>query len=227
MIAIAIDDEPSALHVISSFCNKIAHVTLAATFTDPFEAVAYLQIHRTDLLFLDVLMPDISGLELYRSLRSKPMVIVTTAFEEYALAGFEISAVDYLLKPFSIERFITACNKAFSNNQMLNDQSKDNALFIQTATSRIKINLSDIYFIEAAANYVSFHLETEQYSSRMTFQEVVQLLPEKLFCRVHRSFIVAINKVESVEKHQLRVNKHVIPISDGYYQTFLSLFKSV
>jgi len=216
MKAIAIDDEPIALDIIKSHAAKVPFLELKATFTDAFEALEYLQRESVDLIFLDIKMPDISGLDLFSSLSKKPLVIFTTAYSEHAVTSFELDAVDYLLKPFSLSRFIKGCNKAFELYNFRNDPEKENHLYVKTGYEHIKVLFEDILYLEAAGNYVSFVLKEGSILSRSTFNEAVNQLPKDKFIRVHRSYVVAANKVNKVEKFQVTIGKVKIPVGEAY-----------
>src|SRR5215213_148237 len=203
MKAIAIDDEPIALDIIKSHAAKVPFLELKATFTDAFQALEYLQRESVDLIFLDIKMPDISGIDFFNSLRKKPLVIFTTAYSEHAVTSFELDAVDYLLKPFSLSRFIKGCNKAFELFNFRNDLQKADHIYVKTGYEQVKILFDDILYLEAAGNYVNFVLKEGTVLSRSTFNEADNQLPSDKFIRVHRSFVVAANKVDKVEKHQL------------------------
>jgi len=217
MTAIAIDDEPIALDVVRSHAAKVPFLDLQATFTNAFEAMDYLQQHPIDLLFLDIKMPDISGIEFFRSLSKKPMTIFTTAYSEHAVAGFELDAVDYLLKPFSLARFLKACNKAQEWQQLPRaNGTKPGYLFVKTGYDQVRVDFEDIDYLEATGNYVNFALGDRHVLSRMTITECEALLPPGQFIRVHRSFIVSIDKVEKIERHQLAVGSSILPIGASY-----------
>ena len=156
MKAIAIDDEPIALSVIESHASKVPFIHLAATFTDAFEGMEYLQKENVDLLFLDIKMPDISGIEFLNSLRNKPLVIFTTAYSEHAVTSFELDAVDYLLKPFSLARFLKGCNKAFELFNYRNSSEPEEFLYLKTGYEQVKVFFDDILYLEATGNYVTF-----------------------------------------------------------------------
>lgn len=217
--AIAIDDEPIALEVVASHAAKVPFLDLEANFTNAFEAMDYLQRNPIDLLFLDIKMPDISGVEFFRSLSKKPLVIFTTAYSEHAVAGFELDAVDYLLKPFSLPRFLKACNKAQEWLQLrTNPDTKPESayIFVKTGYEQVKAAFSDIDYLEATGNYVNFVLGDRHILSRMTITECEELLPSDRFLRIHRSFIAAIDKIEKIERHQLTVNGSILPIGASY-----------
>jgi two-component system, LytTR family, response regulator len=223
MKAIAIDDEPIALDIIRSHASKVPFLDLKAEFTDAFKALEYLQKEPVDLIFLDIKMPDISGIEFFNSLSKKPLVIFTTAYSEHAVTSFELDAVDYLLKPFSLARFIKGCNKAFELHNYRNSEETSDHLFIKTGFEQIKVFFSDIYYLEAAGNYVTFALKDKNILSRSTFNEAIALLPPAKFIRVHRSYIVATDKIDKIERHQLTINGNKISVSDAYAQNLITL----
>ncbi|MBD1364857.1 response regulator transcription factor [Mucilaginibacter sp. ZT4R22] len=224
MTAVAIDDEPLALGVVRSHAAKVPFVDLKAEFTDAFKAMEYLQHSPVDLLFLDIKMPDISGIDLLACLSKKPLVIFTTAYTEHAVTSFELDAVDYLLKPFSLARFTKACNKAYELYNFRNTrEDKKDYLFLKTGYEQVKVMFDDICYLEATGNYVNFELKDKQLLSRMTISEVENLLPADQFIRIHRSFIAAVNKVEKIERHQLVVNGAVLPVGSSYYQNLAAV----
>lgn len=216
MKAIAVDDEPMALEVIRSLADKAPLVELKATFTDALQAIEYLQQQPVDLLFLDIKMPDISGIDFLKSLNNKPLVIFTTAYTEHAVTSFELDAVDYLLKPFSLVRFIKACNKASELYRLRKKGEEKDHLFLKTGYEQVKVLLGEINYLEAAGNYVSFVTEHEKVMSRMTINEAETLLPAEMFVRTHRSYIIAVKKVTKVERHQVHLKSHIIPIGSSY-----------
>jgi two-component system LytT family response regulator len=223
MKAIAIDDEPIALDIIRSHAGKVPFLDLKATFTDAFQALEYLQKESVDLLFLDIKMPDISGIDFFNSLSKKPLVIFTTAYTEHAVTSFELDAVDYLLKPFSLSRFIKGCNKAFELYNFRNDSQKADHLYVKTGYEQVKVMYEDILYLEAAGNYVNFVLKDKTILSRSTFNEAINQLPADQFIRVHRSFLVSVNKVDKMEKHQLTINKERIPVGEAYSQNLTAI----
>ncbi|MDR6561077.1 MULTISPECIES: LytTR family DNA-binding domain-containing protein [Arcicella] len=215
MTAIAIDDEPKALEVIEIHASKIPFLDLKATFTDAFEAIPYLQNNKIDLIFLDIKMPDISGIEFVHCLQKVPMVIFTTAYSEYAVQGFELDALDYLLKPFSLARFMKACNKALSIKQLKEGEERD-FIFIKTGYEEEKVFFDDILYIEAEGNYLTFMLKNGKLLSRQTMSDILQVLPEKLFVRIHRSYIIAYSKVEKIARQTVSIQGIEIPIGASY-----------
>lgn len=224
MKAIAIDDEPIALDIIRSHAARVPFLDLKATFTDAFKALEYLQKENIDLIFLDIKMPDISGLEFFNSLAKKPMVIFTTAYSEHAVASFELDAVDYLLKPFSLSRFIKGCNKAFELYNFRNASPAPDFIYVKTGYEQVKLLFDDILYLEAAGNYVSFVLKAKTVLSRLTFTEAEDLLPSAAFIRIHRSYIVALNKIDKLERHQVTIGKTTLPVGEAYSQNLGARF---
>ena len=224
MKAIAIDDEPIALEIVRSHAAKVPFLDLKATFTDAFMALEFLQKENIDLIFLDIKMPDISGLEFFNSLPKKPMVIFTTAYSEHAVTSFELDAVDYLLKPFSLSRFIKGCNKAFELYNFRNSSPAADRLYVKTGYEQVKVLFEDILYLEAAGNYVSFVLKERTILSRSTFNEAVTQLPSEKFVRIHRSFVVAVNKIDKLEKHQVTIGIVKIPVGEAYSQNLSAVF---
>ena len=218
--AIAIDDEPLALEVIKSHASKVSFLDLQESYTDAFKAIDYLQRNEIDLVFLDIKMPDISGMEFATLLRNKPMIVFTTAYSEHAVKSFELDAVDYLLKPFSLVRFTKACTKAHELWQLRHQGPIQDYLFIKTGYEQVKIFLRDILYLAANGNYITFQLEGEKHLSRMTFGEAEALLT-KDFIRVHRSFIVNKEKITKIERHQLTLGQSLVPIGSSYAENLM------
>ena len=226
---IAIDDEPLALQLIQQYCEKIPFVQLQRVFTNPDEAKDYLQQNSIDLLFLDIQMPDINGVQFYKSLIVKPLVIFTTAFKDYAVEGFNVDAVDYLLKPFEYNRFLKAAYKAKEYLEFLSSQELQmNSLYIKVNYEMMKINLKDIDLIEALDDYIKIHVKPSPVLTLMTLKTMQEKLSPKEFARVHRSYIVPLAKVEKFSKNKLIVAGKEIPIGSSYadiYDRLLSLSK--
>lgn len=217
MKAIAIDDEILALDIVRAHASKVPFLDLRAEFTDAFKALDYLQKESVDLIFLDIKMPDISGIEFFNSLSKKPLLIFTTAYADHAVTSFEMDAVDYLLKPFSLSRFIKGCNKAFELYNFRNSTEVLDHIYLKTGFEQQKVLFDEILFVEATGNYVTFALQQDKnLVSRSTFAEAINLLPADRFVRVHRSFVVAVNKIEKVERHQLTIQKNKIPLGEAY-----------
>ena len=220
MIAIAVDDEPIALDIVRSHASKVLTITLVEVFTNAFDAMRYLQEHPVDLIFLDIKMPDINGIDFLHTLSNPPMVIFTTAYSEHAVKSFELDAVDYLLKPFSLPRFLKACNKAHDlyNLRLKAAGDKDaEFIFIKDSYEQIRVTVSEILYIEAAGNYTKVHLiDSKSLSTRIPINEMLQMLPKGKFMRTHRAFIVAIHKIDKYDRTQIWLGDRVIPIGNTY-----------
>nr|MBA3285764.1 response regulator transcription factor [Nitrosopumilus sp.] len=215
-----IDDEPIALEVIQRLTEKVTFVELAAYFTDSFEAMAFLQTNRIDLIFLDIKMPDISGIEFLKSISNPPMVIFTTAYSEHAVESFELDAIDYLLKPFSLTRFLKACNKAYEQYELRRNKNGSSSglssVFIKSGYEQIRVELNDILYAEGSGNYVQFVLENKKIASRLTMSETEALLPASEFIRVHRSYIVAKKHIQKIDRKSIWIQQTELPIGAAY-----------
>jgi len=215
MKAIAVDDERLAIDIVRAHASKVPFLELKATFTDAFAALEYLQREPVDLLFLDIKMPDISGIDFFNSLAQKPLLIYTTAYTEHAVTSFEMDAVDYLLKPFSLARFLKGCNKAYELFRFRGAPGAEH-FFIKTGYEQVKVAIDDILYLEASGNYVTYVLQGRSILSRSTMTEAIEQLPAGRFVRVHRSYVVALNKIDKVERIQVTIGKQVLPVSEGY-----------
>ncbi|WEK19832.1 MAG: LytTR family DNA-binding domain-containing protein [Candidatus Pedobacter colombiensis] len=227
MIAIAIDDEPIALDVVRSHASKVPYIELVATFTNAFDAVIFLQENKTDLIFLDIKMPDINGIDFLNTLSVPPMVIFTTAYSEHAVKSFELNAIDYLLKPFSLPRFLKACNKAqelYSLRNNSGDAPQTPYIFIKDGYEQIKVLINDILYIEASGNYTQIHLNNHNLlSTRVPLNEMLQILTVKKFVRIHRAFIIAKEKITKFDRNQVWIGDKSIPIGATYMQCLQEL----
>jgi DNA-binding LytR/AlgR family response regulator len=225
--AIAIDDEPLALKVISNFCERIDFIKLDNTFSKPNEGLDYLGKYPIDLLFLDINMPSINGIELCKNLKQNSMIIFTTAYSEYAVDGFNLNAIDYLLKPFSYIRFLNACNKAndFFNLQSQTENSNISAqhIFVRADHKLVKITTANILYIEGLDDYIKIYLDNNQkpITSRMPLKAIIEKLSSKEFLRVHRSFIVPISKIKNVKGKTIYLEGKEIPIGSSFEEGVL------
>ena len=225
---LAIDDEPMALDIITDYVKKTPFLVLDGAYRDSIKALDYLQQNKVDLIFLDINMPDLTGIQFLKSLLYQPLVIFTTAYSEYAVESYEFAAVDYLLKPIEFERFLKAANRALEKHQLLNQgnisqkavENKIEFLMIKSGQDLHKIKIDNIHFIESAGNYVVFHLNSEKIMSLLSMNKVLELLPCDQFFRVHKSFIVALNHITKIERHQVIINKKEIPIGNVYRESF-------
>ncbi len=221
---IAIDDEPLALQLITEYTSKISFLNLQKTFTNPDEAKIWLQENLVDLLFLDIQMPDINGLQFYKSLTKKPQVIFTTAFSEFAVEGFNVDAVDYLLKPFEYDRFLKSVYKAKEYLEFLSNQELQMAsIFIKVDYQLMKINLKEIELIEGLDDYIRIYIKPKPVLALMTLKSLQEKLPAHEFIRIHRSYIIPISRIESFGKNKVKVNGKEIPIGSSYGDVYQQL----
>jgi DNA-binding LytR/AlgR family response regulator len=233
MNAIALDDERPALDVIEAFCSRIDAVDLVKTFTRTGEARLYLEANPVDLIFLDINMPKESGLAFYRSISQQTLVVFTTAYSEFALESYEVEAVDYLLKPFTFERFGQAVQRA-QTRWRASKQTGSNTLegaeaahlVFRVDYGLVKVTIADILFMEGLDNYLKIYLrEGRPLVVRLTMKAMLDKLPAKGFVRVHRSYIVAIDKIQSVRNKFISIGKEEIPIGSSYEKDFYNVFR--
>lgn len=225
--AIAVDDEPPALKVIEEFCSRVDFITLQKTFTKPSDALRHIQKFPVDVLFLDINMPSMTGIQFHEAIGHDKMVIYTTAHSEYAVEGFNKNAIDYLLKPFTFERFEQAINKAKDHYALLHQKETltEQYLFIRADYTLLKVAIADILYIEGLDDYLKIHLPGgKPIVARMTMKTMLQKLPSKEFIRVHRSFIVPIRKIESIRNKNIFVGGIEIPIGTSYQENFFNHF---
>lgn len=233
MKCIVIDDEPLALDLIKSYVLKTPMLKLEGSFTNPFKALSFLIDNEVDLIFLDINMPELSGLQLLNSLSKKPLVIFTTAYPEFGAESYNYDAVDYLLKPINYVRFLKSVTKALeyfksinpeistgSVLNVVNESNKEHHILIKSSTKIHKIAIDDILYIEGAGNYCSFQLKEKKILSLFTFNEIFELVSVAEFVRIHKSFIVPKSKITVIEKHQVTINGKVLPIGLTYREHF-------
>lgn len=227
--AIAIDDELPALSIIENFCGRVDFINLQKTFNQPTEALKYLKKFPVDLLFLDVNMPSLNGIDLYKSVQQETMVIFTTAYSEFAVEGFNLNAVDYLLKPFTYKRFLQAVEKAqeyYSYQlQKQKTESQSQYLFIRADYSLVKIDIKNIAYIEGYDDYLKIHIDDQKpVITRMTIKNILEKLPESNFIRIHRSYIIPLDKVNSLRNKMVVVGTATLPVGSSFEENFLKRF---
>lgn len=231
---IIVDDEPLALDILESYINKINKIKLLKKCTNALDAFNTLHLEHVNLMYVDIKMPEINGIEFIKSLKNPPNIILTTAHVEYALTGYDINAVDYLLKPFSFERFLQATNRAilqlkyqthFHTTPFIVDLAHQSA-FIKSERKIINIDLNDLLYIESKNDYVVFYLKNQNIVAHGTLKSLVDKLPAQQFIRIHRSYIIAINKINAVvsKNNTIEINKTAIPIGNNYRE---QLFKRI
>lgn len=213
---IIIDDEPLARKGLKEYIADADFLHLAGEFDNPLKAMDILLKEKIDLVFLDIQMPKMTGMEFLKSLPHPPLVIFTTAYPQYAVEGFELNAVDYLLKPFSFDRFWKAVLKAravIETNPTVRPAAEPDYFYIKSDNKLVKINYADVLFVEALQNYVAIHTIQKKYVTYLTLHSIEESLPAGQFVKTHKSFIVAMNKVESIEGNEIKIGSHGIPIS--------------
>ncbi len=226
-----IDDEFVAHDIIKGYCELLPNLELKKSCFDALEALEYLNKNEVDLIFLDLNMPKLKGFEFLKTLPSPPKVIVTTAYQEYALEGYELNVVDYLLKPFGFERFLKALNKAVSSTAKLKSQNiagekeSTKSIFLRENKKITQVNLEAIQYIEAAGNYTKVITINETITVREKISDILTMLPKDDFFQVHKSFAVALAHVNSVEGNQILIDEYVIPIGKLYKMRFMELLK--
>ena len=231
MRCLAVDDEPFALRLIADDIQKVPFLELVKSCTAPLEALDYLQKNNVDLLFLDIQMPVLKGTEFLRTLKDPPLVILTTAFEQYALEGFELNVVDYLVKPVPFERFLKAVNRAQEQYVLRNkppEKKESSFLFVHSEYKELKIFYHNILYVEGLKDYVKIFLNTQArpIMTRLNLKAIESKLPEDQFCRVHNSYIVQLSKITSTQKSQLFIKDIAIPIGDKFAGDFIKKYRA-
>jgi two-component system, LytTR family, response regulator len=227
---IAIDDEPIALDIIRAHAEKVPFLNLTQTYVNALEALTVVQTDPPDLIFLDINMPDLTGIDFAQLLNGRSMVVFTTAYPEFALQGFDLSALDYLLKPISFGRFLAACNKAYE--RQLPPPTVPGAgparspfVFVKDGYDWVRVNLDELQYVESDGNYLTFQETGKKLLTRMTIGEAIELLPPDKFLRIHKSFIVSLTRIEKIERHQVTIGKAQIPLSGSYKDELMARVK--
>lgn len=233
--AILVDDEPHAIEVLDNYLVNFAEIEVAARCQDAIQAFQVLQQQKIDLMFLDVKMPGLKGTDLLRSLKNPPKVVFTTAYQDYAVEGFDLNAVDYLLKPIPFERFLRAMDKVFTGLNITHQSvvvaqkaaqpSQDVFLYLKVDRKMVKVNVTDIYWIESLRDYIKVVLKDKALISKQKISLLEELLPEDGFIRIHRSFIVSVDKVDSYHSHKLEVDGKELPIGRNFRNDCQRRFK--
>ncbi|AYL98573.1 LytR/AlgR family response regulator transcription factor [Mucilaginibacter celer] len=217
---IAIDDEPLALRLISEYVSRFPSLQLVKTFEDAISGAEYLKTAQIDLLFVDINMPDITGIDLVRSLKDKPMVIFTTAYKNFAYEGFELEALDYILKPIDIKRFTKAVEKAvdyFNYKNKTTVEETDESLYVYSEYRMVKIELNTIEYIESMEDYIKIHITNDKtILTLMPLKKVLEKLPSTKFQRIHRSYIVPVGKIRSILNRKVQLTDAELPVSESY-----------
>ncbi|HNW72676.1 MAG: LytTR family DNA-binding domain-containing protein [Bacteroidales bacterium] len=232
---IAIDDEPLALDIIKDYCSKVVFLNLLKTFDNAIESIEFIRSNKVDLIFLDIQMEELTGIQLLNALKHRPLVIFTTAYEHYAIQGFELDVIDYMLKPISFERFIKGVNKVCEKMQLDSSQNKNETLktsqpeaqffFVKTETRMEKIENQDVLYVEGMGDYWRIVTKNRRIMTLMNAKKLEEVLHEPQFCRVHKSFFVALDKIESIERNRIKISDKYIPVSETYHKNFFDLIE--
>lgn len=228
---IIIDDEPKAIDVIKRYCEKTDLIEVINTFRDPIKAVSFLQNETVELIFLDINMPKISGLDFLNIIAPKPKIIFTTAYSEYALESYEYDTIDYLLKPIEFQRFLKAVTKVKqlissekTQPQISEDmKSSEKTIYIKSGSQLYKVNTNDILYLEKDGNYLTFHTKDKKILSRQNMKDVFDIVSPEEFIRVHKSFVVAVKHMEIIESHQIKIGSAKIPIGRNYREDLIKI----
>jgi DNA-binding LytR/AlgR family response regulator len=229
---IIIDNDPSTGKIISEYCSKFNFVNLSGTFTNPFEAVSTIISNKADLIFLDFIMPHITGPEFLKTLYNPPLVIFTSTNREFAFEGFECDAVDYLIKPVAFERFSKAVNKAFRLLELKNSREASGHenpgilhgfLMVKVEYTTIRVNLNEILYIEGLKDYVKIYTEGRLILTKTTMKNIIEKLPSDSFLRVHKSYIISVDKIDMIENSRIVIGNQRIPIGESYRSSFFDI----
>lgn len=222
---IVIEDEPLALRKITDFINRIDFLNLLQGFNNAINAIGFIKTNAVDLIFLDIRMKKLSGIQFLEALKTKPKVIITSAYDEYALKGYELDVSDYLLKPFSFERFVKSVEKVYNELKTDNLGKTNDYLFVKTEYRIEKIDLDNILYIKGMKDYLQIITTDKKIMTLQSFKNIIQFLPEKEFVRVHNSYIIAISKIDNIERNRIKIRDEMIPISDSYKDDFYNLLR--
>lgn len=222
---IIIEDEPLAVKKLAGFIKKIDYLNLLCEFNNAIDAISYLKSNQVDLIFLDIRMKKLSGIKFLESLREKPRIIITSAYDRYALKGYELDVSDYLLKPFSFERFLKSVEKVFSELNKILDDNTNKYIFLKTEYRIEKVELIHILYIQGMKDYLKVVTSDKKIMTLLSFKNIMYLLPDSEFIRVHNSYIVALSKIENIERNRIRISNQLIPISDTYKDHFYDLLR--
>ena len=230
---LVIDDEPLAMKLLEDHISRVSFLQLAGTNSNPLEALISFNQNPVDLIFLDIQMPQLNGVQFMQLLQNRAMVIITSAYQEYAIEGFEHNVVDYLLKPISFERFYRAVEKAYNlkNPTAQIAASLDmypvtgGYIFIKVETKMVRVELDDILYVEGLKNYVSIFTKTQRIVTLQTMKQLEEILPPNRFVRVHKSYIVALDKINTIERQEIYIKDKIIPIGITYSEPFFKLLE--
>lgn len=225
MKCIIVDDEYKSIDLLKGYVIDVPFLTLLETFRNPLQAIDYINHHEVDLVFLDINMPRLTGIEFVKALHKKTLVIFTTAYAQHAVVGFELDVVDYILKPITFDRFLKAVNKAKSMFETANPIAPQEFVLIKSGPQTYQVRRDEILYIEKDANYATIHTASTKIVTRSNFDEVMAMVGEKDMIRVHKSFVVNVNRITMIESNELTIGKVAIPIGATYKEAFLTMMR--
>lgn len=220
---IIVEDEPLALERTREYALRLPFLNLRATFDDALDALTFLKTNEVELIFLDINLGEVSGIRLLETSAITGQVILTTAYQEYALKGFDLKVADYLLKPFTFERFVQAVERVRDNLPKKQALTPNSLIFVKVENRLEKVSLREILFIEGMRDYRKIHAAGRRLLTLQTFAEFERQIPPDIICRVHKSYMVSLDKIDSIEKGRIKIKDRVIPISETYREQFFSL----
>lgn len=229
---IAIDDEPLALEKIKGYIERVDHLKLSGTFNNAIDALSFLKIEKVDVIFLDVQMEELTGIQMIESMAEMPVVILTTAYDKYSIEGYNLNVTDYLLKPLSFQRFMQSINKAYDalsikNKEKpglianVNEASLQGFMFVKSEGKLVRVDIDKITYIEGMKDYVRIHTPSQKIMTMQGITNLMDLLPENRFVRIHRSYIVAIDKIEAIERRIVHIGDQLLPLGNTYKKHFM------
>lgn len=236
---IVVDDEPLAIEKLNGYVQKVPFLELQASFQSGLDALQYLKDNTTDLLFLDIQMDDLTGIQLLEVLKNKPQVVFTTAYSEYAIKGFELEVTDYLLKPISFERFLQSVNRIYdklnlkkttevpADTTTVNTTPAPDFMFVKTEYRMEKVKFADVHYVEGMKDYLRIVSPDKRIMTLTNFKNMLSMLPEKQFCRIHKSYIINLSKIQSIEKSHVVVLNERLPIGDSFRKSFFELLENL
>ncbi len=229
---IVVEDEPLAAEKLTGFISEIPFLRLLQSFENGIDAMGFVKTNEVDLVFLDIQMYKFSGIQFLEALTTRPQIVIVSAYDQYALRGYEFSVTDYLLKPYSFDRFVQSIDKVMDKHKLKTQSQssslvQDDILFVKTEYRIEKINIDDILFIQGMKDYQMIVTTEEKIMTLQTFKEIENVLPIPSFVRIHKSYIVALNKIESIERNRIKIGNELLPISDTYKDVFYKTVRQV
>jgi len=231
---IAVDDEPLALDKIREYIKRIGYLNLLESFDNAIDAIQFTKTNKVDLIFLDIQMEELTGIQMLESMQESPKIVFTTAYDEYALKGYELDICDYLLKPISFPRFLQACEKVYdvlfplkkpdiSVPEPNSEEAKKGYFFVKNGNITQKINFDDILFVEGMKDYLRIWTTKERVMTLLSFKKLEDALPSKGFMRIHKSYLISLDKIDSIERNHVKIGKESLPIGDSFRREFFEV----